>query len=291
MKNFRSHFVFNRSQQNGIFLLVVIIVILQTVYYLVDFGDSKVTVEANSQQLIAAQNSIDSLKLEALKRNSPKIYPFNPNYLTDYKGYTLGMSTAEIDRLLAYRKTNRWINTSEEFQLITQVSDSLLHKISPFFKFPEWAQKSNTTYKVNAKPLLKVNGPKRDLNTVNAEELQKVKGIGAVLSERIVKYRTKLGGFVGDIQLKDIYGLSAESRKELLQYYTVQTLPDFKKLNINEASVIQLSELPYIDYELAREIVNYKLLHETIHNFEELAKIKGFPSEKIDRIALYLSVD
>ena len=291
MKNFRSHFVFNRSQQNGIFLLVVIIVILQTVYYLVDFGDSKVAVEANSQQLIAAQNSIDSLKVEALKRNSPKIYPFNPNYLTDYKGYMLGMSTAEIDRLLAYRKTNRWINSSEEFQLITQVPDSLMHKISPFLKFPEWAHKSNTTYKMNAEPLLKVNGPKRDLNTVNAEELQKVKGIGAVLSERIVKYRTKLGGFVGDIQLKDIYGLSAESRKELLQYYTVQTLPDFKKLNINEASVIQLSELPYIDYELAREIVNYKLLHETIHNFEELAKIKGFPSEKIDRIALYLSVD
>ena len=146
MKNFRSHFVFNRSQQNGIFLLVVIIVILQTVYYLVDFGDSKVAVEANSQQLIAAQNSIDSLKEEALKRNSPKIYPFNPNYLTDYKGYMLGMSTAEIDRLLAYRKTNRWINTSEEFQLITQVSDSLLHKITPFFKFPDWAKKNNTTY-------------------------------------------------------------------------------------------------------------------------------------------------
>ncbi|SDS28589.1 DNA uptake protein ComE [Gillisia sp. Hel1_33_143] len=291
MKNFRSHFVFNRSQQNGIFLLVVIIVILQTVYYLVDFGDSKVAVEANSQQLIAAQNSIDSLKVEALKRNSPKIYPFNPNYLTDYKGYMLGMSTAEIDRLLAYRKTNRWINTSEEFQSITQVSDSLLHKITPFFKFPDWAKKNNTTYKTNTQPLLKTNVPKRDLNTVSAEELQKVKGIGEVLSERIVKYRTKLGGFVGDIQLKDIYGLSAESRKELLQYYTVQTLPDFKILNINEASVIQLSELPYIDYELAREIVNYKLLHETIHNFEELAKIKGFPSEKIDRIALYLSVD
>jgi hypothetical protein len=32
------------------------------------------------------------------------------------------------------------------------------------------------------------------------------------------------------------------------------------------------------------------LLNEKIADFEELAKLKDFPSEKIDRIALYLHV-
>jgi len=290
MKNFKSHFVFNRSQQNGIFLLVIIIVVLQLIYHFVDFNSSEVSQKTNSQNLVAVQHSIDSLKAKAQKSDSIKLYPFNPNYITDYKGYVLGMSTEEIDRILEYRKKDKWVNSVDEFQKVTGVSDSLLKNISPYFKFPNWVNQNRSSAakgKINNKSVVS----KSDLNTASAEDLQKVNGIGGVLSGRIVKYRTKIGGFLSDIQLKDIYGLSLETRQELLTYFTVITSPEVKILNINESSVLQLSELPYIDYELAREIVNYRLLHETIHNFEELAKLKDFPSEKIDRIALYLSVD
>jgi hypothetical protein len=37
------------------------------------------------------QNSIDE--------SVPKLYPFNPNFISAYKGYTLGMSEIEIERL------------------------------------------------------------------------------------------------------------------------------------------------------------------------------------------------
>lgn len=53
------------------------------------------------------------------------------------------MSTQEIDRLLAFRKENKYVNSAEEFQQVTKVSDSLLKIISPFFKFPDWIQKKN----------------------------------------------------------------------------------------------------------------------------------------------------
>jgi hypothetical protein len=43
------------------------------------------------------QSKIDSIK--ALNRIYCKVYPFNPNFITDYKGYKLGMSVQEIDRL------------------------------------------------------------------------------------------------------------------------------------------------------------------------------------------------
>ena len=287
MKNLRSHFVFNRSQQNGIFLLVIIIVILQLIYHFVDFNSSEETFNSDPEDLANIQHTIDSLKLIEKSSDSIKLYPFNPNYLTDYKGYILGMSTSEIDKLLNYRKKDKWVNSIEDFQKVTGVSDSLLKKMTPYFKFPNWTKSSPSVKTQN----LKTDIIKADLNLATAVELQKINGVGEVLSGRIVKYRNKIGGFVNDIQLQDIYGLSSETRKEILANYTVKTLPDFKVLNINKATVLQLSELPYLDYELAREIVNYRLLHETIHNFEELAKIKDFPSEKIDRIALYLSVD
>ncbi len=293
MSNLRSHFIFSRSQRNGIFFLVVLIILFQLFYFFVDFKPDKELTQEDSIRIAHFQKQLDSLKQVAISNTEPKIYPFNPNLITDYKGYTLGMSVAEIDRLHDFRKTDKWVNTAEEFQKITLISDSLLNKISPYFKFPDWVKNANHTRNATpAKSLISLSIKKRDLNTASMEDLIQIKGIGEVLAGRIIKYRVKIGGFVSDIQLKDIYGLNFETRKELFDNFTVLTPPnDLIFLNINKASALELASVPYLDYELAREIVNYRTLHERIATFEELAKIKEFPSEKIDRIALYLTLE
>ena len=51
------------------------------------------------------------------------------------------MSIEEIDRLHSFRKKNKYVNSIEEFQELTKMSDSLLNKISPYFKFPDWVVK------------------------------------------------------------------------------------------------------------------------------------------------------
>ena len=53
------------------------------------------------------------------------------------------MKTKEIDRLLAHRKKRLFVNSAKEFQKITNISDSLLNTIAPYFKFPDWVQKKN----------------------------------------------------------------------------------------------------------------------------------------------------
>lgn len=150
MNNFKSHFAFNRSQRNGIFLLVFIIVVLQLLWFLDPFASEEV-VNAKEQQMVEElQHQIDSLKKVAEKKDSISFQPFNPNFISDYKGYLLGMSLEEIDRLHAYREKELWVNSAEEFRQVTGVSDSLLKKISPFFKFPEFTSvspKKNSTQK------------------------------------------------------------------------------------------------------------------------------------------------
>ena len=111
------------------------------------------------------------------------------------------------------------------------------------------------------------------------------------MSQRIINYRLKIGGFVDNIQLKDIYGLPDETEQNILNEFSVINPKPVKKISINEASVIELSEMIYFDYELAREIVEYRKLHEKISSFEELAKIESFPAYKIDRIKLYLTLN
>lgn len=140
MKKFKSHFTFSKQEQSGIFFLLLIIITLQIVYFIFknnsnDSNESKVILD------IETQTKIDSLKKEVQKIDSIRIYPFNPNFITDFKGYTLGMSLEEIDRLHAHRSQNKFVNSAEEFQKVTQVSDSLLNTFSQYFKFPEWTQK------------------------------------------------------------------------------------------------------------------------------------------------------
>jgi DNA uptake protein ComE-like DNA-binding protein len=289
MQNLESHFTFSKKQRSGIFLLLILIVIFQCIYFFVDFSSQDAHV--NKEELSKFTKEIDSLRRIEIESRKPKVYPFNPNFITDYKGATLGMSNDEIDRLLAFRKQDKWINSAKQFQEVTKVSDSLLAKISPYFKFPEWVTnpkpKSNISYSYNNKP--KTYTQKQDLNKATAQQLQRVNGVGKVFSERIIKFRNKSkGGFIADVQLQDVYGLTPEIIKKITNHFTVKTPKAIKKININIATVDDLVTIPHIDYDLAHSIIEQRHLREGYKVINELAKVKDFPVNKIKIIELYL---
>lgn len=62
-----------------------------------------------------------------------------------------------------------------------------------------------------------------ELNSADTTELKQLRGIGSKLSQRIVKYRKKIGGFTRKEQLKDIYGLSEETYQLILPHVWVDT--------------------------------------------------------------------
>lgn len=287
----KSHFKFTKGQRNGIFLLVFLIICFQCVYFFIEFPSRQITTD---QSLIENfQNEIDSLKLIEIENRKPKIFPFNPNYITDFKGYSLGMSEVEIDRLLKFRKQDKWINSIQQFQNVTGVSDSLLAKISPYFKFPEWVTnpKANT-FNNNYKKPKKTLSQKIDLNKASEAQLQKVNGIGPTLSKRIVRFRDKFpGGFISDIQLQDVYGLTPEVIELINNEFTVKTPRAIIKIKLSEASQEDLVKVQHIDYELAAEIIDQRTLREGFKNFDELTKVKDFPIDKIEIIKLYLSLN
>ncbi|WP_033958972.1 ComEA family DNA-binding protein [Psychroserpens jangbogonensis] len=291
MKNIKSHFMFTKQQRSGIFVLLLLILILQSIYFFVNFSSEEIQVNQNDLALFQAE--VDSLKLIQIEESKPKIYPFNPNFITDYKGYTLGMTTAEIDRLLSFRKQNKWVNSVKDFQNVTEVSDSLLAQISPYFKFPDWVTnpkpKAQYSYSNNSKP--KTFDQKLNLNKATAQQLKKVNGIGEKLSERIVTYRTKLGGsFIADVQLLDVYGLSPEVIERTLNEFTVKDAKPITKLNLNTATVKELVSIQHIDYEIAHFIIEERALREGFKSLDELTKVKDFPVKKIEIIKLYLTL-
>ena len=291
MNKLKSLFVFTSDQRKGIFALLFFIIALQFAYFFVDFS-IPTNEDPEEQKWLSLQPQVDSMKMDIANKR-PKMYLYNPNFITDYKGYKLGMSVDEIDRLLAFRKENKYVNSSQEFQNVTKISDSLLNVMSPYFKFPDWVNNKkeykefkkypNQAFAKNEKIVL------IDINQATKEDLIKIYGIGEAISVRILKQKEVLGGFVSMEQMKDIWGLSPEVIENLNSHFKVSVLPNFKKIDINNASLKELSQFYYFKYPLAKEIVTYRSMKGNISNIEDLTKIKGFPVDKAKTIELYLA--
>ncbi len=283
MKSIKSHFVFTKGQRRGIFVLLLLIIGLQCVYFFVDFSPKNSSSELERQKIIAFQNEVDSLALIEQPQEY-KVYPYNPNFITDYKGYMLGMSVEEIDRLHEFRKLNKYVNSANEFQQVTEVSDSLLEVLKPNFKFPDWVTKS-------VKNRVTKNSYQNDINKAEAIDIHKATGLEYKLAYRIINFRNQLGGFVSLEQLKDVYKLVDEDVEKVQQKFQLKTSPNIKKININLATVQELASLVYINDYLADSIVDERVLREGFKSLDDLKYVSNFPIDKLERIKLYLTLN
>ena len=293
MNNQKSHFELHPRFQNGIFILAIVLFLGVVFYWWLTFYRNE-RQPLKLEVLSEYQAKIDSLKQVTTTSKSKKesLKPFNPNFTTDYKGYLLGLKLDEIDSIIKYRSEGKWINSMADFSKVTGIKGSRLDSISIYFKFPEWVNQKRSTGNITSKsnfssiPFDK----KKDLNTVTAGELSAELNIPDFIAERIINYRNSLGGYISDIQLKDVKGLYSNTYSKILSHYTVKSGKSIDRININKASVKQLSDIPYFDFETAIEIIDYIKANGEVSSFEELGKIQGFSLEKIDRIALYLTL-
>lgn len=285
--------MFNTQQRLGILLLVLLNVCLLCGYFYVSFSEEKLF-DVSSSEILQLQANLDSLREIAIEERKPKQYPFNPNYLTDYKAYTLNVPSESFDKLKAFRKQNKWINSVADFQKVTGVSDSLLETISPLFKFPDWVTNPRPKRTIKSWASSSEEKPyqdKIDLNMANIAELKKIYGIGEALSNRIVAYREKLGGFNSDAQLSNVWGLDEAVEKRVLGSFTVKTPKEIQKINLQVASASDIATIPGISFELAVSIWEFVKLRDGIISLTELEKIEKLSPSKFKLITLYLYVE
>ena len=289
MPNFKSHFEFDNQQRSGILLLCFLIVGLFCVLYFYT-PQPVLLLNTSSPKVLKQQAYVDSLRLEALERKKPKRYPFNPNFISDYKAYTLGLTPSEFDRLSSYRSKNKWINSIKDFKLVTKASDSLMAELGPLFKFPDWVVKSSSSPKKVSSLVLSYND-KIDLNVATSTQLQQVRGIGPALSARIISYKDKLGGFSVDKQLLSVWGLSESVVANVLAGFTVKTPKQIHQISVNTASASDIATISGISYDLAKQIWEFRVLRQEIVSLSELQKIEGMTASKYALIELYLHVE
>lgn len=122
------------------------------------------------------------------------------------------------------------------------------------------------------------------LNTADTSALKTIPGIGPYFARKIVQYGERLGGYVSLDQLDEIEDFPLDS-KAYLQIKDAQP----RKLNINQLTLNELKRHPYINYYMARAIIDYRRLHGPIQTLDDLRLSKDFPQEIINRLKPYVA--
>ena len=132
-------------------------------------------------------------------------------------------------------------------------------------------------------PIKLRDGEHIDLNTSDTTLLKKVPGIGSYYARKVVAYRERLGGFFSTDQLFEIEGFPEPAADFLTCNGTV-----LRKLNVNQLSLSQLRQHPYISFYQAKAITDYRRLKGPLHSLDDLRLLQDFNNEVISRLAPYV---
>ena len=267
-------FILSKPQRGAVLILLVLLIAVQLYRLLVNSPELSAVDLSQAQSY---QTQLDSLRIKE-NAQTPIVYQYNPNYLTDYRAYTLGLPPEAFDKLLRYRQTNSYVNTPKQFQEVTKLSDSLMEKLLPQLKFSKPLYKSKTKNRIVLK---------KDINKASASDFQEVSGIGAVLSERIVKYRSYLSGFSVLEQCYEVYGLDSLVVQRLWERFEIQSLPEIERLDLTTVSLQELEQIPYLNRADARKIIAHRTKNKGISTVA-LSELFVNSPNKLQRIKLYL---
>lgn len=279
MKNIKFHLPGGLRMRGGIFYFLLVLLILEGIRFYWAESDSDfpvITFLADSEM----QCWVDSCMHAPQKRE--RVWANNPNYLSEEQAYILGLSVSSYRKIEQFRASGKYIESLDAFKKVTGLSDSLAEGLKSRLKFPNSINRFKSQKKKTGKVIC--------LNAATSEELQRVRGIGSVLSVRIVKFREALGGFLTPEQLRDVYGVSPEVADRVAALFPVLEIPNVKRINLNDASAFELSKLAYLSFDMAKKLVDFRDLNGDFKTVDQIGDVLDLPNDKIDRIALYLAL-
>ncbi|MDX9929748.1 MAG: helix-hairpin-helix domain-containing protein [Bacteroidales bacterium] len=127
-----------------------------------------------------------------------------------------------------------------------------------------------------------------NLNVCDSADLEKLPGIGPVLSARIIKYGNLLGGYADTRQLLEVYGLRVDVFERISGMVSADT-SGLRRIRINTDDYRDILRHPYLDSEHVTAIVRYRERAGSISSWEEMVENNLIPVEKRDFLRHYIS--
>lgn len=316
-KQLPEYFSFTRKERIGIIAVAVLILLFIALPFLFPFFITSKQVDHT-----AFEKEIAALKLKeqdsgrgSAKRNydddnevqyyqpseknyyskqpQGELFYFDPNTLPAEGWKKLGVREKTANTIHNYISKGGRFYKPEDIGKIWGLHEDEVNRLLPYVRIEANStadfntDKTSVPYKTYDKP--KYTIAPVDINEADTSAFIALPGIGSKLANRIVAFRDKLGGFYKVEQIAETFGLPDSTYQKIKDKLVISNT-SVKKLNINKSTVEELKTHPYIRYNIANAIVQYRTLHGDFLTIDDLKKIMIITDDMYNKAAPYLTV-
>ncbi len=313
-RQYKNHYLhFTKKDRNGtafllvIILIVAIIPIIVGVFYkkeipdVLDYTNDIAALKQKEKESTyrkydnkATSYQHGSYYSNKAYNNSPvTLHPFyfDPNTLPAEGWKKIGLREKTVATILNFVSKGGKFKSPEDIKKIWGLKAEEADQLIPWIKISATENASERNFEAaftkpeNKKPVEII-----DINVADSAAWESLPGIGAKLSQRIVNFRNKLGGFCAVDQVGETFGLPDSTFKFIKQRLELNH-KDIKKININIATLDELKAHPYIKYHLANAIVQYRTQHGNFSQPGELKKIMLVDETVYSKLTPYITIN
>ena len=220
---------------------------------------------------------------------------FDPNSADSIHLLRLGLQPWQVGNIMKYRRAGGVFRKPRDFAKLYGLTARQYEQLEPyisieqepmaaenyFYNYEPIEERDTLRYPIKIQPEDRVH-----LNHADTLQLRKVPGIGSHFARKIVSYRERLGGYCRVQQLLEI----PDFPETALNFFVIpdEDTTSFRRLNVNLLSLNELKRHPYINFYMARAIVDFRRLHGPIKSLQQLSLNRDFTPETIERLQPYV---
>jgi competence ComEA-like helix-hairpin-helix protein len=294
------YLAFSRKERLALYSLLFIILIL----YLIPFFYSRFfsTQSALTMRILEMADTIqfaaapptDAREEEQSANYFPAetqkgtLFDFDPNTL-DVEGWIrLGLSAKTAATIEKYRSKGGRFYEKEDLQKIWGLPHGFYERVKEHILITTVNKERFDPYPDHL--FEKKERPSIiDINEADSIQLEALPWIGAKLAGRILVFRKKLGGFYSVDQVGETYGLPDSNFQKIRSLLKVDAAL-VKKMQLNTATKEELKMHPYLRWNIANAIVEYRNQHGNFTSVNELKKIAIVSDSVFEKIRHYFDV-
>ncbi|MEQ1553354.1 MAG: helix-hairpin-helix domain-containing protein [Ferruginibacter sp.] len=221
------------------------------------------------------------------------MFYFDPNTLDAPGWHKLGIKDKTIASMQKYIAKGGRFREPEDLQKVWGLRDEEKERLIPYVRIVA-SEQQNNNYNNNYQPYEKKPYEKKavalvDINLGDSLAYDALPGIGGGYAKRIIKFRDKLGGFYKVEQIAETFGLPDSTYQKIKPFLKISN-NNIRKININTCTEDELKTHPYIRWQLAKLITEYKKQHGNYTSLGDLKKIMIIDEEVYNKIVPYLSL-
>ncbi|MBN2614662.1 MAG: helix-hairpin-helix domain-containing protein [Bacteroidales bacterium] len=272
----KDFFTLSKNEQRGILVLLFFIILVLLVNGVVvpilphaEPEQEDTAFQRQISQFIAArqrmEDSIQTTRLQnkgRLKRPQALLkihpFPFDPNLMNQDLGKKLGLSEKQVLTLQNYLRKGGRFKKKDDFKKMYCISDAEYEILAPYIHFQHSQKKTKLIYHTV------------QLNRCDSADLVHNLHLSSFLARRIIKFRTALGNFYTQTQLKEVYGLTPETYQKIAPYLHCDS-SQVQKIDLNNASFKELLHHPYLNYDNTLKIAK---IRSRLHGYARLEQLK-----------------